>query len=102
MLLPYSDRLCRAGDMICGQALMSLVDTCMVFVCYTGLQQYRNCATVNQNTSFLRPAINTDVMAHGKVIKAGRTLVFGEVTLYPVNDPARPLCTGNLTYAVIN
>jgi len=102
MQLPYSDKLCRAGDMICGQALMSLIDTCMVFVCYAGLQQYRNCATVNQNTSFLRPAINTDVIAHGRVIKAGRTLVFGEVTLYPAGDENRPLCIGNLTYAVIN
>lgn len=101
MLLPYNDRFCRAGDMICGQALMSLIDTCMVFVCYVGLKQYRNCATVNQSTSFLRPAVNTDVIAHGKVIKAGRSLVFGDVTLYPAEDQSRPLCTGNLTYAVI-
>jgi uncharacterized protein (TIGR00369 family) len=101
MLLPYDDRLCRAGDMICGQALMAMIDTCMVFVCYAGLNQYRNCATVNQTTSFLRPAIGTDVVAHGRVIKAGRTLVFGEVTLSPAQDELRTLCTGSLTYAVI-
>ena len=101
MLLPYDDKLCRAGDMICGQALMSLIDTCMVFVCYAGLKQFRNCATVTQNTSFLRPAINTDVIARGTVVKAGRTLVFGDVTLYPANDNTRPLCSGNLTYAVL-
>ncbi len=102
LMLPYNARLCRSGDMICGQALMSLIDTCMVFVCYASLKQYRDCATVSQNTSFLRPAINTDVIAHGRAIKAGRTLVFGDVTLYPAQDETRPLCTGNLTYAVIN
>ena len=85
LLLPYNSRLCRSGDMICGQALMSLIDTCMVFVCYAGLQKYHNCATVNQTTSFLRPAINTDVVAHGSLIKAGRSLVFGDVTLYPLS-----------------
>jgi len=101
MLLPYDDRICRDGGMICGQALMSLIDTCMVFVCYAGLNQFRNCATVTQNTSFLRPAINTDVVARGRVVKAGRTLVFGDVALYPGGDYTRPLCSGNLTYAVL-
>jgi len=102
LLLPYNSKLCRAGDMICGQALMSLMDTCMVFVCYVALKQYRNCATVNQNTNFLRPATNTDVIAHGKITKAGRTLIFGDVTLYPAEAESRPLCTGNLTYAIVN
>ena len=102
LLLPYHNRLCRAGDMICGQALMSLIDTCMVYVCYVGLNQYRNCATVNQTTSFFRPAINTDVVALGSLVKAGRSLVFGEVTLFAADDETRPLCKGSLTYAVIN
>lgn len=101
LLLPYNDQLCREGGMICGQALMALIDTCMVFVCYAGMKQFRNCATVNQNTSFLRPAINCDVLAHGKVVKAGRSLIFGDVTLFGKDD-SRPLCTGNLTYAVLN
>jgi uncharacterized protein (TIGR00369 family) len=101
MLLPYSDKLCRSGGMICGQAMMALIDTCMVFVCYSALKQYRNCATVSQSTNFLRPAINTDVVAHGRVVKAGRTLVFGDVTLYPADNETRPLCTGSLTYAVL-
>ena len=100
MRLPYSDDLCRSGNIICGQALMSLIDTCMVFVCYTGLERYSNVATVGQNTSFLRPARHSDVLAHGKVIKAGRSLVFGEVTLITEAD-GKTVCTGTSTYAVI-
>lgn len=98
--LPYSDELCRSGGLICGQALMSLIDTCMVFVCYLGMGSYRDCATVSQHTTFMRPAIGVDVIATGKLVKSGRTLVFGDVTL-TTEDDTRPLCKGSLTYAVL-
>ncbi len=98
--MPYSENLCRAGEIICGQSLMALIDTSMVFVCYAGLNRFVNCATVTQNTSFLRPAKGHDVIATGRVVKAGRTLVFGEVVITSVADN-KVLCTGSLTYAVL-
>jgi len=100
LLMPYSDELCRSGSIICGQALMSLIDTCMVFVCYLGMGKYGDCATVSQHTTFMRPASNADIIATGKLVKGGRTLIFGNVTLTADNDP-RPICAGTLTYAVI-
>jgi len=100
MILPYNDKLCRSGGVICGQALMSVIDTCMVFVCYLGMGKYGNCATVSQNTTFMRPAIGADVVATGRLIKGGRTLIFGDVTL-TTTDSTQPVCNGNLTYAVI-
>ena len=100
LLMPHSDELCRSGGIICGQALMSLIDTCMVFVCYLGMGKYSDCATVSQHTTFMRPAIGSDIIATGKLVKGGRTLIFGDVTLTAVND-SRPICNGTLTYAVI-
>lgn len=100
MRMPYDDSLCRVGGIICGQSLMSLIDTCMVFVCYTGLGRYAEVTTVSQSTSFMRPAIGKDVMAYGRVVKAGRMLVFGEVTLRMAGDD-RPVCSGTSTYAVL-
>ena len=38
----------------------------------------------------------------GSLVKAGRSLVFGEVTLFAADDETRPLCKGSLTYAVIS
>lgn len=99
--LPYSDRLCRTGDSICGQALMATIDTCMVFVCYLARGTYGNCTTVSQNTSFMRPAIGSDVIAKGRIIKAGRQLVFGEVTLHADGDPQRVICVGTSTYMLL-
>ena len=100
LMMPANETLCRSGGIICGQALMSLIDTSMVFVCYLGMGNYSDCATVSQHTTFMRPAIGADIIATGKLIKAGRTLIFGEVTLCTSDDP-RPVCSGTLTYAVL-
>ena len=32
MRMPFDENLCRVGGIVCGQSLMSLIDTCMVFV----------------------------------------------------------------------
>ena len=68
--MPYSDDLCRSHQMVSGQAMMALIDTCMVFVCYVGQGKYSNCTTVSQNTSFMRPVIGSDILATGRVLKS--------------------------------
>ena len=98
--LPYSENLCRSHQMICGQAMMALIDTCMVFVCYVGQGKYSNCTTVSQNTSFMRPVMGSDILATGRVIKSGRSLVFGEVTLRAEGDE-RAVCVGTSTYMIL-
>ena len=98
--MPYSDDLCRSHQMVSGQAMMALIDTCMVFVCYVGQGKYSNCTTVSQNTSFMRPAIGRDILATGRVLKSGRSLVYGEVTLSSEGDE-RIVCAGTSTYMML-
>ena len=98
--MPYSDDLCRSHQMVCGQAMMTLIDTGMAFVCYVGQGKYSNCTTVSQNTSFMRPAMGSDILATGRVVKSGRSLVFGEVTLRAEGDE-RPICVGTSTYMML-
>ncbi len=98
--MPFADELCRVHEMVCGQAMMTLIDTCMVFVCYAAQGQYCNCTTVSQNTSFMRPARGQDILATGRVLKSGRSLVFGEVTLRTADDD-RIICSGTSTYMVL-
>jgi uncharacterized protein (TIGR00369 family) len=98
--MPYSDDLCRSHQMICGQAMMTLIDTCMVFVCYVGQGKYSNCTTVSQNTSFMRPVMGVDILATGRVLKSGRSLVYGEVTLRSEGDD-RIVCAGTSTYMML-
>ena len=98
--MPYSDDLCRSHQMVSGQAMMALIDTCMVFVCYVGQGKYSNCTTVSQNTSFMRPAMGRDILATGRVLKSGRSLVYGEVTLHSEGDD-RIVCAGTSTYMML-
>jgi len=100
MRMPYSDELCRSHQIVCGQAMMALIDTCMVFVCYVGQGRYSNCTTVSQSTSFMRPVMGKDIVATGRVLKSGRSLVFGEVTLHAQGDD-RVVCAGTSTYMVL-
>ncbi len=87
-------------SIIVGQAMMALIDTCMVFVCYVGQNRYSNCTTVSQNTSFMRPVIGKDIIATGSVLKSGRSLVYGEVMLRTAGDE-RVVCAGTSTYMVL-
>jgi uncharacterized protein (TIGR00369 family) len=80
--------------------MMALIDTCMVFVCYVGQGKYSNCTTVSQNTSFMRPAMGKDILATGRVLKSGRSLVYGEVTLRSEGDD-RIVCAGTSTYMML-
>ena len=79
--IPYKDSLVREGGTICGQALMTLADTAMVFAIAAASGGFRPMTTVNQTISFMRPISKAAVIADARVIRLGRTLAFGEVQL---------------------
>ena len=96
----FSEKLCRDNGVICGQALMSLADTAMVFAVSSAGGAYRPMTTVDQTVHFLRPAANADVLADAKVVRLGRTMAFGSVTLTTDGD-ARPVAMAQLAYALL-
>ena len=98
--MPFSQRLCRDNGVICGQALMSLADTAMVFAVSSAGGAYRPMTTVDQTMHFLRPAVSADVLAEAKVVRLGRTMAFGSVTLTTDADP-RPVAMAQLAYALL-
>jgi len=96
----FSEKLCRDNGVICGQALMSLADTAMVFAVSSAGGAYRPMTTVDQTMHFLRPAANADVLAEAKVVRLGRTMAFGSVTLTADGD-TRPVAMAQLAYALL-
>lgn len=96
--LPFSDRLCREGGSICGQALMSAADTAMILAVGSLFDAFQPTTTVSLNTSFLRPAM-TDVTVVARVIKPGKRLMFGEIELTGADGKAVSHAT--TTYAMI-
>jgi uncharacterized protein (TIGR00369 family) len=84
--MPFSERLCRNGGVISGQALMAFADTSMVMGFFAANRGYRPMTTVDQTTHFMRAATASDVLAEARVVRLGRTMGFGRVTLSSAVD----------------
>lgn len=96
----FSEKLCRDNGVICGQALMSLADTAMVFAVSAAAGGYLPMTTVDQTIHFLKPAKQTDLLAEARVQRIGRTMAFGSVEIRPVND-AKPVALAQTAYALM-
>lgn len=77
----FHDDLCRSGGIISGQALSALADTAMVFAIASASRGMRAMATIDLHTTFMRPVVNADVIAHARVERLGRTMAFAHVTM---------------------
>ena len=84
--MPFSERLCRQGGVVCGQALMAFADTSMVIAIVAANGGFRPMTTVDQTTHFMRAVAASDVLADARVVRLGRTMSFGRVTLSSAAD----------------
>ena len=100
LFLPQSDQLSRVGGMLCGQAMMSAADTAMVLAIVTQLGDQRPMTTVQLNTSFLKPLSGQDARITARVIRAGKSLVFGEIDIAGASD-GRSVCRASTTCALL-
>jgi len=64
--MAFSEKLCRHGGVICGQALMALADTAMVIAMVAANRGYRPMTTVDQTTHFMRAVASSDVLADAR------------------------------------
>ncbi|MGO4712958.1 PaaI family thioesterase [Bradyrhizobium sp. 2TAF24] len=96
----FSDKLCRDNGVVCGQALMSLADTSMVFAVSAAAGEYLPMTTVDQTIHFMRPAVRADLLAHAKVVRLGRTMAYGSITIATDGD-ARPVAMAQTAYALM-
>jgi uncharacterized protein (TIGR00369 family) len=98
--MAFSERLCRNGGIVCGQALMALADTAMVIANLCANRGYRPMTTVDQTTHFMRAATKSDVLADARVVRLGRTMSFGRVTLSSAGDN-RPVAMVTSAFAIL-
>ena len=99
--LPLTPALVHGGGVLCGQALMAAADTAMVLAISRQLGGFRPMTTVQLQTSFMRPipANSGDAAVLASVLRAGKSLVFGEVH---VHDAAGRLAAhATTTYALL-
>lgn len=98
--MPFSERLCRSGGIVCGQALMAFADTAMVLANFAANKGYRPMTTVDQTTHFMRAVTASDVLADARVVRLGRTMSFGRVTLLSATD-SKPVAMVSSAFAML-
>jgi uncharacterized protein (TIGR00369 family) len=101
LALPVGAEHVHAGGVMCGQTLMSAADTAMVLAIMTQLGEFKPMTTVQLQTSFLRPiaAGTDDAKVVARVLRMGRTLVFGEIE---ISDATSKLAAhATTTYALL-
>jgi acyl-coenzyme A thioesterase PaaI-like protein len=60
---------------------MSFADTVMVLAISAVSGGFRPMTTVGQTVSFLRPIAKADALAEARVLRLGKTLAFGEISI---------------------
>lgn len=100
LLLPQDRALSRVGGMLCGQAMMAAADTAMVLALIAQFGEFRPCTTVQMNTSFLKPLSNQDALVQARVVRAGKSLAFGEIDIRGAAD-GKSACRATTTYALL-
>jgi uncharacterized protein (TIGR00369 family) len=98
--MAFSERLCRHGGIVCGRALMALADTSMVIAILAANRGYRPMTTVDQTTHFMRAVTSSDVLADARVVRLGRTMSFGRVTLSSATDN-KPVAIVSSAFAML-
>jgi uncharacterized protein (TIGR00369 family) len=97
--LPQSDQLSRIGGMVCGQAMMAAADTAMVLAVIAHFGDFKPCSTVQLSSSFLKPLSGQDALVTARVLRAGKTMVFGEIDVRGAQD-GKSVCRSATTYAL--
>lgn len=98
----YSDRMLRPGGTVSGPTLMALADCAMYVVLLSAIGPVGLAVTTNLNINFLRKGeAGQDVLAAAKILKLGKRLAVGEVTLLSGNSPD-PIAHVTATYSIPN
>jgi len=96
----FSERLCRDNGVVCGQALMSLADTAMVFAISAAAGEYVPMTTVDQTVHFMRPVLKADTLAEARVVRIGKTMAYGSVSIRTDKDD-KPAAMAQTAYALL-
>lgn len=90
----------RPGNTVSGPFMMATADTALYVAILGELGLVALAVTTNLNINFLRkPAAGVDILAECVLLKVGKTLIVGEVSLYSVGQK-EPIAHAVATYSV--
>jgi len=96
----YNDGMLRPGGTVSGPTLMALADCAMYVVLLSAIGPVGLAVTTNLNINFLRKGLaGQDVLAAARILKLGKRLAVGEVTLLSGDSPD-PVAHVTATYSI--
>jgi uncharacterized protein (TIGR00369 family) len=100
LILPASNDMLRPGGTVSGPAMMGLADAVMYAAILGQIGRVDQAVTTNLNCNFLRRPKPADIIGEGKLLKVGRRLAVGEVSMYTVGEEDAPVAHVTATYAI--
>jgi uncharacterized protein (TIGR00369 family) len=98
----YNERMLRPGGTVSGPTLMALADYAMYVVLLSAIGPVGLAVTTSFNINFLRKGLPAqDVLAAARLLKLGKRLAVGEVTLLSGTSPD-PIAHVTSTYSIPN
>ena len=96
----YSDKMLRPGGTVSGPTLMGLADCAMYVVLLSAIGPVALAVTTNLTINFLRKgAPGQDLLAAARLLKLGKRLAVGEVSLLSGASPD-PIAHVTSTYSI--
>jgi len=99
MRLPFDPTSVRPGGTISGPTMMGLADYAVYAAILAALGPVKLAVTTNLNCNFLRRPRPADLIAEGSLLKLGKRLAVGEVSIYSDGDP-EPVAHVVATYSI--
>lgn len=89
----------RPGGTISGPTMMELADFAMYVAVFSAIGPQPLAVTTNLNINFLRKPGQADLIADARLMKVGKRLAVGEVTIYSDGMPD-PVAHATSTYSI--
>jgi uncharacterized protein (TIGR00369 family) len=99
LVMPASERILRPGGTIAGPAQMALADIAMYGLVMSRLGRIDLAVTTSLSINFLRRPEPAALTAEGRLLKLGRRLAVGDVTLLSAGH-AEPVAHAVVTYSL--
>lgn len=95
----FRQRSVRPGGTISGPTMMALADFAMYVAVLAAIGPVPLAVTINLNINFLRKAAPRDLLAEARLLKLGKRLATGEVTICSQGE-TEPVAHATSTYSI--
>ena len=95
----FRQRSVRPGGTISGPTMMALADLAMYVAVLAAIGPVPLAETINLNINFLRKAAPRDLLAEARLLKLGKRLATGEVTICSQGE-TEPVAHATSTYSI--